>query len=138
MKISNDKLLTIFDKTMGRCHICRKQLCFSNYGAHGRRGAWEIDHSKPRARGGADHGNNLFAACTSCNRSKGKASSRTARARNGYKAAPYSKKKKVENAITRGLLGSAASILVPPQYKLLTALFGGFIGAKSGYNKEPK
>lgn len=31
----------------------------------------EIDHSRPKARGGSDHMNNLMPSCQSCNREKG-------------------------------------------------------------------
>jgi len=138
MKLTDEQRWAIFDKTMGRCHICRKKLCVNNYGAHGRRGAWEIDHSRARANGGSNHGNNLLAACTSCNRSKGKGSTRTARASRDYKAAPLSKRKKVNNSIGGGLIGTAASLFVPPQYRLLVAIVGGLVGANVGYTKEPK
>src|SRR5579859_4410631 len=137
MKISQEQLVAIFDKTMGRCHICRKSLCINNYGLHGRRGAWEIDHSKPRARNGSNHGNNLLPACTSCNRSKGKNSTKSVRSRNGYRAAPLSKKKKKSNALAGGALGSAAALFVPPQFRLVVAIIGGIAGANIGYNREP-
>lgn len=137
MKITLEQRWEIFDKTMGRCHLCRKTLCINNYGLHGRRGAWEIDHSRPRARGGSNHGNNLLPACTRCNRSKGKNSTKSARAGNGYRAAPHSKKRKVRNAWATGALGSTAALFVPPQYRLLVAIAGGLAGAVAGYKKEP-
>ncbi len=113
----------IFDRTAGRCHICGKQLARCNYAAYGRRGAWEIEHSIPKARGGSDHGNNLYPACISCNRSKGTMTSRTARSRNGRTRAPLSLKKQAEvrtrRAVGGGVLGAVAAglagvpILVP-------------------------
>ena len=33
--------------------------------------AWEVDHSKPKSKGGTDHLNNLQAMNPSANRSKG-------------------------------------------------------------------
>ena len=89
--MKSDRLNRIFSRTGGQCHICRKQLCFGNYGAIGKRGAWEIEHSRPRSRGGTDHLNNLYAACISCNRSKGNGTTASARGGNGYRAAPLSK-----------------------------------------------
>lgn len=68
---TEEKLKAIFQKTDGRCRYCGKQLAYSNHGARGRRGAWEVDHSRSRANGGSDHGNNLFAACIACNEDKG-------------------------------------------------------------------
>lgn len=112
-----------FDRTAGRCHICGKQLARRNYGRLGKRGAWEIEHSIPRARGGSDHGNNLYPACISCNRSKGTMASRTARSPNGRTRAPLSLKKQAEvrarRAVGGGVLGAVAAglagapILVP-------------------------
>jgi len=66
----------IFDKTNGYCYHCRKKLAWKNYGVVGVRGAWEVDHSNPRAKGGTDYIRNLIPSCISCNRSKGILSSR--------------------------------------------------------------
>ena len=70
-KFTDKKLNAIYDRSRGYCHICGKKLAFINYGNFGKRGAWEVDHSKPRVKGGTDHPNNLYPACISCNRSKG-------------------------------------------------------------------
>lgn len=88
----------IYRKTDGNCHICYKKLSLSNYGKLGNKGAWEIEHSVPRVKGGTDHSNNLFAACISCNRDKGTHTSRTARAWHGRTKAPLSREKKEEEA----------------------------------------
>jgi len=137
MKYDNDMLRRIYDKTRGRCHLCRKTLSFSNYGSQGRRGAWEVEHSVPRAQGGCDHLNNLFAACIACNRSKGRSSTRTARAANGYKCAPNSERRKRQNALKHAGIGSLAAFLVPPQFRVVTALLGVVLGAAIGYDREP-
>ena len=63
MGYDNDRLNDIFDKTDRDCHICGKRLAFSNYGVIGARGAWEVEHSVPRSRGGTDRLSNLYAAC---------------------------------------------------------------------------
>lgn len=106
----------IYDRTGGYCHLCHRKMYFSNYGVVGRRGAWEIDHSRPVAIGGADHRNNLFAAHISCNRSKGAATSRTARAWHGEKRAPKSRAKrreeKSENRFLLGALGIGLALLI--------------------------
>lgn len=85
MGYSKEKLDTIFARTDRRCHICGKGLCRKNYARPGARGAWEVEHSKPRAREGTDHGNNLYAAHIRCNREKGTLSTRSipGRSRNG-------------------------------------------------------
>jgi 5-methylcytosine-specific restriction endonuclease McrA len=84
----------IFRKTAGYCNICAKQLTFSNYGKRGRRGAWHIDHSRPKSRGGTDHANNLQPACIKCNEDKGNRTTRTARRRNGHNRSPLRAQRK--------------------------------------------
>ncbi len=133
MSYSNERLESIFEKTEGWCHICWKQLCFSNYAQLGRRGAWEVEHSNPRAKGGSDHLNNLFAAHIPCNRSKGASSSRSARAANGKTRAPRSRvaqdKERAKNtasgATAGGLVGTA---LGGPPGGALGVLIGGLLG----------
>lgn len=74
--MNRDTLAYIYDKTDGYCYHCGKKIAWSNYGQSGRRGAWEVDHSKPRSRGGTDHLNNLVPSCIPCNRSKGSMTTR--------------------------------------------------------------
>lgn len=132
-----DKLERIFGKTHGRCHICRSPLSFSNYGKTDARKAWEVEHSVPRAKGGTDHLNNLFASCIACNRSKGSSTTRSARAKNGYTSAPLSKSKKINNALTGGVVGTLATFLVPPHLRVAGAIFGAVVGAVIGHEVEP-
>jgi len=68
MPYSEDELDRIFSRTRGKCHLCHGQLARSNYAREGERGAWEVEHSVPRSRGGTDHLNNLFASHIECNR----------------------------------------------------------------------
>jgi len=127
-----------FDRTTGKCHICGKKLAFSNYGEHGARGAWEVEHSKPKAKGGSDHGNNLYAAHITCNRSKGTASTRAARAQHGRTRAPLSvanrKKAKTGNTIAGAGIGAVVggAIAGPPG-----AWLGSGIGAWLGNSTNP-
>ena len=116
-KFDEGTLRAVFAKTDGRCHLCGAPIAWSNYAAHGTRGAWEIDHSVPVADGGTDHLNNLLPAHTSCNRSKQRRSSRAARITNGRTRAPLS-----PAAIERERLGNAAT----------GAFAGGLIGARFG------
>ena len=127
----------IYERTEGRCHLCRKKLSRRNYGLLGRRGAWEVEHSTARANGGTDHGNNLYAACIACNRQKGTLSTRAARARNGYTRAPYPKKQRTRNAITGATIGSVALGVLFPQYRLLSWVVGAAVGALAGSKAEP-
>ena len=112
MKFDDDTLNLIYDRTSGYCHLCRKRLAFKNYGFHGTRGAWEVEHSNPQANGGTHRLNNLYPACTRCNRSKGAASTRSIRSKNGWVRAPLSLTKRTsaraENAF---LVATGGAIL---------------------------
>jgi len=81
-----DKLNAIYDKTGGYCHLCDKKLSFTNHGKHGAKGAWHVDHSKPKAKGGTNHMNNLFPSCIPCNIEKGTLHKTTIRRRKGYQS----------------------------------------------------
>ncbi len=108
---TRDQRRAIYDRTAGRCHICSKRLAFTNYGKLGERAAWEIDHSNPRVSGGGDRLNNLYAACLSCNRSKGDGATRAARAVCGRTRAPLSNAKRSENRFWNALKGGGAMTL---------------------------
>ena len=137
MKTDDEKLERIYQRTDGQCHICRKRLCFVNYGAIGKRGAWEIEHSRPRSKGGTGHLNNLYAACIRCNRSKGNSTTASAREANGYRTAPLSEEKKNRNAWAGGAVGALAFLFVPPPLRLAAAVVGGVVGAVVGKSYEP-
>jgi hypothetical protein len=106
---SEEEINAIYDKTHGCCHLCHKKLAFVNYGKHGEKGSWHIDHSKPKAKGGTNRANNLLPACISCNLSKGTSHTKTVRKRNGVTRAPLSaaKKKQIknDNMIALGTIG---------------------------------
>ncbi|MBI1805043.1 MAG: HNH endonuclease [Ignavibacteriae bacterium] len=70
MAFDNETIELVFEKSVRKCHHCGKQLAWKNYGRRDLRGGWEIDHSRPHARGGTDHLNNLVASCWSCNLDK--------------------------------------------------------------------
>ena len=137
MKTDDEKLERIYQRTDGQCHICRKRLYFGNYGAIGSKGAWEIEHSRPRSKGGTDHLNNLYAACIRCNRSKGNSTTAFARGANGYRTAPLSQEKKNRNVLAGGAAGVLAFLFVPPPLRLAAALVGGVVGAVVGKSYEP-
>lgn len=127
----------IFRKTDGHCHICRKKLARKNYGTVGARGAWEVEHSTPRAKGGSDHLNNLYAACIPCNRSKGASSTRTSRKKHSYGCAPLSREKKTQNTWAGGVSGAIVGrVLLAPLGPLGIAA-GALIGAAIGKSFEP-
>ncbi len=137
MIFTRSQLRRIYDRSTGYCHICHKKLAFSNYGACGSRGAWEVEHSRPHAKGGTDRLTNLYAACISCNRSKGKHVTRTARAKHGKTRAPLSAKKRkstrAENAVLAGLAGAAIGAIFGPA----GAVAGAAVGAHLGHKKNP-
>lgn len=131
-----DRLERIYRRTDGQCHICRKKLSLVNYGRVGQRGAWHIDHSRARAKGGSDHLNNLFAACIGCNLDKGTFTSRKARASHGHPRAPLSRERKEEARNSRTVVGAGAGLLVGgalggPPGALALALIGGVLGYNS-------
>lgn len=126
----DEKRRGVFAKSRALCHLCGESMAFVNYGNHGARRAWEIDHSIPRARGGSDHLNNLYAAHTRCNRSKQARSSASVRRQNGLSRAPMSAAAMEDlkagdaltGAVSLGLLG--ARFFGPPGL-----LIGAVIGA---------
>jgi len=138
MNYEDEDMKRIFSRTEGSCHICRGKLCFSNHGKLGRRGGWEIEHSVPVSKGGTDHLNNLYAACISCNRSKGNATTRTARAEHGHRKAPPSKQQRVRNAWAGGAIGTLAMLFVPPPVRLVVAVIGAVTGAWIGHSADPE
>jgi len=135
MAYSDEQLERIYDRTSGYCHICHKKLSFVNYAQYGRRGAWEVDHSKPKAHGGTSHGNNLYPACISCNRSKRAGSSLSARNRNGQRRAPYSRAKvrakRNDNQLAGGITGGIIGSRLGPGGALVGALLGAWFGDKN-------
>ena len=52
----------VFERCSGRCHYCAKPLTLAC--------PWHVEHALPRALGGLDEINNLFASCPSCNLAK--------------------------------------------------------------------
>lgn len=137
-KYDDKRLRRIFDKTNGNCHLCCVKLAFSNYGISGKRGSWHVEHSRPVAKGGSHHLNNLFAAHIDCNLEKSTITTRTVRGWNGRSRAPLNKVKyeaaKVENTVLGGTLGAGIGALFggPPG-----ALLGGAIGALFGNDVDP-
>jgi 5-methylcytosine-specific restriction endonuclease McrA len=133
------RLDAIFRKTDGCCHICGAKLALSNYDNFGRKGAWEIEHSKPKAKGGTDHMNNLYPAHIACNRSKRHGSTRAARAQHGRKAAPLSLGKKAAirrvNAGFGAAMAGAGAVLLGASAPLAAAVV--LAGAVIGHRQEP-
>lgn len=138
MKWTKDQLRAIHDRTSGKCHVCCKQLAFKNYGRFGERGAWEVEHSVARVRGGSDRLSNLYAACISCNRAKRDSSTRTARRLHDRSKAPLSRERRTEakrtNAFAGGVLGTVIGgvLLGPPG-----AALGALVGATLGRDQDP-
>lgn len=82
MGFTDEELSDIYDKNEGYCEYCGKKLAFTNYGRLCERGAWEVDHSVPKSRGGTDYLRNLVPACVECNRQKGIRMGKSVRASN--------------------------------------------------------
>lgn len=119
MAYDNNLLNRLYDKTGGRCHLCRGLLAFRNYGQFGSRGSWEVDHSNARARGGSNHQRNLLPACITCNRSKQHRTTRSVRRLFGHSRAPLSREARERRTDVNILAGLGAGALVG-------AALGGF------------
>jgi len=134
MAFSDEELGRIYERTAGRCHVCRKKLAWKSYGLPRARGAWEVDHSKARARGGTNRLNNLYAACVGCNRRKGSGMARAARAQHGYRSAPLSRegqgRRRRKNMIGGALAGAGLGSLAGPGGAAVGALLGAVIGGE--------
>ncbi|MFZ2906278.1 MAG: HNH endonuclease signature motif containing protein [Cyclobacteriaceae bacterium] len=139
MRKDKQLLKKIYMKTDGLCHICHRRLSLHQYGKAGEKGAWHIEHSIPKAKGGTDHLNNLFPACIGCNIEKGIMTSRTARNYNGNTRAPYSKKKKAEikdsNTTAGALVGGGIGLAFGGP---VGGIIGSFIGGVIGSSSSPK
>lgn len=140
MSYTDEELSFIYDRTSGYCHICRKKLAFKNYACYGERGAWEVEHSNPRVRGGTNRLSNLYAACISCNRRKHDSTTRTARSGHGYRKAPLSaanrKKARIKNAVVGGVLGGLVGSIFGPGGTFVGSAIGAGFGHKSNPDKD--
>ncbi len=137
MGYTDEELTDIFERTDGCCHLCSSRIAFSNYGRLGARGAWEVDHSNPRANGGTDRLNNLYAACISCNRSKGTRATRVVRGWRGYRAAPFSTTKRESLRLRNALLGAVLAYLAAGYLEISPFWFWALVGAWLAYQIEP-
>jgi 5-methylcytosine-specific restriction endonuclease McrA len=134
MVYTRQELKAVYARTSGHCHICGQKVSLTNYATPGRKGAWEVEHSRPRAAGGSDRLNNLYAACIGCNRDKGTVTTRTARAWNGRKRAPLSRTRraeaKKENAVLGGVVGGPLGALAGPWGAAAGAAAGAYVGSQ--------
>ncbi len=137
MAYAGDELNDVFDRTSGRCHLCGKKLAFKNYGQLGARAAWEVEHSRPRAGGGTNHLNNLYAACIPCNRKKGTLSTRSTRAWHGRTKAPLSRVRRKEQREFQTLAGAVGGAVVGMRFGPVGALLGAVIGGLVGDSIDP-
>lgn len=139
MAFDAETLNRIYQRTDGRCHICGKKLSRVNYAAPGRKGAWEVEHSLPRARGGTDHQNNLAPACISCNRRKGARTSKSARARHGKSRMPLSRDAKRRIRRSNALIGGGTGVVIGGAIGgPVGALLGGIAGVVLGERHPPE
>lgn len=129
MPFTQQQLDAIYRRSTGYCHLCHKKLSRTNYGAQGNRGAWHVEHSKPRSKGGTDHANNLFAACIQCNYEKSDKTTRTVRKWNGKTYAPLNPDKRKQAKLNNGFAGAIAGGLAGA---MVAGPFGGLVGALGG------
>ena len=128
-------LVRIFKRTDGYCHLTGQKLALSNYGKFGERGAWEIEHSVPRSKGGTNHLNNLFPAGISANRSKADGSTRMMRLQYGLSRAPLSRERKdakrEENQWGGLALGALIGLPLGPVGVGIFAVLGALIASEA-------
>ena len=138
MTFDRETLNCVYDRTSGYCHICRKKLAFKNYGSFGSRGAWEVEHSNAQANGGSHRLSNLYPACIFCNRSKGAASTRAARAKHGQTRAPLSAQRRKHAKAENAFLGAGSGALLGGKLAgPVGAAIGGVLGALFGHGHNP-
>lgn len=132
MPFTSAELRLIYNKTDRYCHICHCKVSINNYGYGRGRGAWEVEHSRPRSKGGTSHRNNLLPACVRCNRDKSNFTTRTARGWNFTTRAPLSREKKAamrsENTTICGMLGGFLGLAGGPVGSAVGAGIGAAIG----------
>lgn len=136
---SSDDLRSILESTDGRCHLCAKRLHAENYAADGD-GGWEVDHSRPVANGGTDHGNNLRPACRTCNRSKGTRDAAAFRAEKGLKRPLLSKSARDKKRAKHGAIGTVVGSVcwaAGPVAGVFGTVLGALIGAAVDPGDEP-
>lgn len=137
MRFTKEQLDQIYRKTSGYCHLCHTKLSRKSHGRAGQRGAWHVEHSVPRAKGGTDHLNNLKPACISCNLDKCAMTTRTARGWKGKTRAPMTvekrKQAKSENALLGAVGGGVVGFAVAgPVGAAIGALaFGHLVGSSN-------
>ena len=137
MRITEERLNAIYDRTSGYCHLCHKKLAFTNYGLYPRRGAWEIEHSVARVNGGTDRLCNLYAACIPCNRRKRHYTTRTARRWNEKTRAPLSVSRRAKARFENTLTGASLGLLCGLPFGGIGALFGSAVGGLLGHRESP-
>ena len=136
MAYSHEDLRVIFSKTDGRCHICWKGLRFGLYGSFQ---GWEVEHSNPRCNGGTDRLCNLFPAHISCNREKGRMTTKTTRRWHGQTRAPLSRVKKEEiRSKNRWGWGTVGAVLLGLAAGPAGVILGGAAGAIFGDSINPE
>jgi 5-methylcytosine-specific restriction endonuclease McrA len=137
MAFNDEQLNRIYDRTSGYCHICHKKLAFKNYGCNGTRGAWHVEHSRARSKGGTDHLNNLYAACIDCNLEKGTVTTPTARGWHDKSRAPLSPDKRKAAKRTNAAAGASLCGLAGTLLGPWGAVGGAVLGGIKGYKKNP-
>jgi len=140
MQYEKAVLTRIYKRTSGYCHLCHGKLALKNYGQTDKRGAWQVEHSVPRSKGGTDHINNLFPACVDCNQDKSNRTTRTARSWNGKTRAPMTPEKrrqaKCENGVIGAVGGGALGFVVGgPVGAFIGALAVGHLAASGNPDK---
>ena len=108
------------------------------YGKLGRRGSWEVDHSRPQAKGGTHHGNNLLPACIKCNRKKRDSTSKSHRAMCGLKAKPSSTAQRNRNKLSNTIGAVGAGMIIGARFGAPGLFVGTAIGVLISICTDPE
>jgi hypothetical protein len=108
MKYTYEDLEEIADRTGHDCHLCHLPIEFDAYADKKHPDRWEVDHVRPKSKGGHNGPSNLRAAHSYCNRKKGNRSNRSIRAKFGVKGMPPSTSTKIWRGVGYVALGAGA------------------------------
>ena len=131
-KYSFQRLVKIFKKTEGCCHVCKKKIDFKLYAKLHHKNGWQIvDRSRTEASGGNSAITNLWPVHAQC-----KLGQRTGKSRNARKAQEYSHSstekriQKDRREIVGGLVGGTLGLAAGPAGVVAGAALGVEIGRK--------
>lgn len=117
MKYTYEELETIADATGRDCHLCHQPIDFDGYGDRKNPDGWQVDHVRPKSKGGHNGYTNLRAAHSYCNQSKGNKSNRSVRSKFKVKGMPASTSTRIWKGLGYAALTVGLIILVAKAFE---------------------